>query len=126
MDERIYVDRLRQGETQEITHCYEPNELELSTSPVTVQIRAYSTDDHLILHLDIETTAQIPCKICNDPINVPIKIENQTHVEPHENIRSRVYDFTPLVKENLILALPQFAECEGDCPERANLKDFLC
>lgn len=125
MDEKIYVDRLRQGETQETTHHYEPSELGLSTSPITVQIRAYTTDDHLILHLNIKTDVQIPCKICNELINIPIRIENQTHAEPHENIRSRVYDCKPLIKENLILALPQFVECGGDCPERANLKDFL-
>ncbi|MDX8431267.1 MAG: hypothetical protein SNF33_05650 [Candidatus Algichlamydia australiensis] len=131
MDKKIYVDRLRNGETQKFSCSCTAEELELIDESlrfatlVRFQICAYTTDDHLILSMDIQTTAQIPCKICNEWTDIAINIQKQTHAEALENIRSRVYDPTPLLIENIVLEVPQFAECQENCPERLLLKGFL-
>ena len=131
MDSVIYTDRLRDGESQEFSGQCTAKEIELGdaelrfTSPIDFQIRAYATDDHLLIHMTVNTVAQIPCKICNDWTDIKIEFENQTQATPLSEIRSRVYDFTPLLIENIVLELPQFTECQGDCPEREALKSFL-
>ncbi len=131
MDRVIYVDRLRDGESQEISGQCTAEEIGLGdeelcfAEPIQFQVRAYTADDHLVFHMDLSTIAKLPCKICNEPTDVIIEFENQTHALPLLEIRSRVYDITPLLVENLILEIPQISECKGSCPEREALKSFL-
>lgn len=127
MELTIYVDRLKDGQEEMFAGELSPNFL--GDDPefqekITISGKAYVTGEHLILRLQAQTSAQVPCSICNELVTVPLHIENFYHAEPLADISS-VFDFTPLVREDLLLQLPQFAECGGRCPERENLKQIL-
>ncbi|GAB5412020.1 MAG: hypothetical protein ChlgKO_11340 [Chlamydiales bacterium] len=131
MDRVIYIDRLRNGESQEFSGQCTAEEIGLGdmelrfAEPIQFKIRAYATDDHALIHMNLSTIAELPCKICNEWTQIKINFETPAHATPLSEIRSRVYDFTPLLIENIVLELPQFTECQGNCPERDALKSFL-
>lgn len=127
MELTIYVDRLKEGQEEDF-------EGEISTSflgeepvfekTVSISGKAYVTGDHLILKLKAKTGAWMPCSICNENVLVPLVLDEFYHAESLDDIPS-VFDFSNLLREDLILQLPQFTECGGNCPERASLKQFL-
>ncbi len=129
---RIFVDQLRGGKTQEID-CNLPPEImaveekELAfQKEVSVSGAAYLAEDALILHLDLNTEATIPCTICNEPVQVPIFIKGAYHVIPIAEIKGRIFDFTPFVRDSILLETPAFAECRGgECPNRAEIKQYI-
>lgn len=122
---KIFVDRLKEGHVEAILvelspACLDVQEEELHfTRNVTVQGKAYLADGHLVLHASASTSAQLPCLCCNGPATVPICTEEWIHTEPLHQISDGVFDFSLLVREAILLQIPQFAECHsGQCPER--------
>ncbi len=123
----VYVDRMKEGQEE----LFEGT---LSTSflgkdpgfEATLDLlgQAYVSGDHLILKLEAKTGAFLPCSICNEPVLVPLALTNFYHAEPLSEIPS-VFDFSNLLREDLLLQLPLFAECGGNCPERQSIKNFL-
>ncbi len=77
----------------------------------------------MILRLKAKTIAKIPCSICNELVTVPIEVD-VSHAEPLEEILS-IFPFGPLLREDIFLQLPKFAECQNNCPERKNIQKFL-
>lgn len=123
----IYVDRLADGEVEKFEGTI--SSAFLGTDPgfqdtVSLSGEAYVAQDHLILKLQAKTAAKLPCSICNELTEVPLELTDFYHAEPLESIGSS-FDFSNLLREDLLLQLPQFAECEGNCPEREKLKKFL-
>lgn len=128
----IYVDRLKDGQTLKIEEKSSPefldiHEEELSfTDPVSISGKAYLAEDHLVLQLDIRTQFVMPCSICNEKVTLPIEIKNFYHVEPIAEITSHIFDFTELLREDILLQVPPFVEChEGRCPERGTISPYL-
>jgi len=128
----LYVDRLGDGDKEKIQEIASPefldiHEKELSfPHPVSITGEAYLVDQDLILHLKISTDAYIPCRICNDPVKVPIIIEDFYHAEPLQEISSKLFDYTDLLRDAILLQIPPFAECrDGNCPERESVSKFL-
>jgi uncharacterized metal-binding protein YceD (DUF177 family) len=94
--------------------------------PVHVGGEAYLADDHLVIHLSIKTTAQMPCAICNNTVLLPIAIKDLYLTHPLDEIKNPIYDLSEEVRENILLQAPLFAECNlGKCPERENVKKFM-
>lgn len=129
---RIYVERLKNDHVEKIDETLDPSFLEVHEKdlefkkPIRLIGTAYLASDHLILELNIHTTAQIPCKICNDPVDVPLEIANVRHTEALSNIKSGVFDFSEEVRDAILLKVPAFVECHGgSCPEREVIKKFL-
>lgn len=129
---KIYIDRLKNEETEEISiiapsEFIDIHEQDLSfPNPVRIHGEAYLADDHLILHLKIETEALIPCKICNGPVCFPLIIDDFYHTEELSSLKSSVFDYTSPLREALLLNLPAFIECNaGSCPERDTLSHYL-
>jgi uncharacterized metal-binding protein YceD (DUF177 family) len=129
---KIYIDRLKEGQTLKIDESLSPDFLDvhekdlLFAEPVRLEGEAYLANEHLILHLNIETTARLPCAICNDPVNLRISIKNIYLTEPLAEIKRAVFEVTEEVRESILLQTPLFTECNGGkCPERENLKPFL-
>lgn len=122
----IYVDRLKEGKkeffTEEITTEFLEDK-NLFEKSLSLSGETYVSGDHLILRLKAKTVAKIPCSICNELVTVPIEID-VSHAEPLEEIRS-IFDFGPLLREDIFLQLPKFAECQNNCPERKNIQNFL-
>ncbi len=129
---KIYVDRLKNGESLKIEEVLSPDFLEIDEDdlhfkdPVRLTGEAYLSNDHLIIHLNIGTTALLPCSICNTPVQIPISVKNIYLTQPLEEIKGAIYDITNEVRESILIQTPLFAECsKGNCPERENLKNFL-
>jgi uncharacterized metal-binding protein YceD (DUF177 family) len=129
---KIYIDRLKNGESLKIEEVLSPDFLEIHEDdlvfkdPVRLTGEAYLSNDHLIIHLNIDTTALLPCNICNTPVQIPISVKNIYLTQPLEEIKGAIYDVGNEVRESILIQTPLFAECRnGNCPERENLKNFL-
>ena len=129
---KVYIDRLKHGQTLKIEETFPPDFLEIDDDdlvfkdPVHLHGEAYLSNDHLIIHLNIATTAFFPCSICNAPVQIPISLKNVYLTQPLAEIKGAIYDITNEVRESILLQAPLFAECnQGSCPERDNLKKFL-
>jgi len=129
---KIFIDRLKDGQIEKFkleVPCdflgIQEDDLSF-IAPVTLKGESYLASDHLILKLHVETKILMPCSICNEPTKLPIVIADFTQAEPIENIRSSVYDYTEALREEILLQVPQFTECnEGNCPQRDSMKKFL-
>jgi uncharacterized metal-binding protein YceD (DUF177 family) len=129
---KIYIDRLGDGQTHTIAETLPPEFMEIRDDelsykdPIRLKGEAYVTDEHLIIQLNIETTALVPCSICNDLISVPVKIKNMCLTEPLEEIKTAIFDLTESIRETILLQTPLFNECNGgNCPEREFIKKFM-
>ncbi len=129
---KIFVDQLRDGETEELSEELPPSFLDVNEKdltfkePVNLKGEAYLAQDSLVLHFNIDTVAQLPCVICNENVKVPIHIENSYHAIPLEEVKSGIYNMTDLLRENILLETPLFAECnEGNCLKRKDLKQYF-
>lgn len=134
MDERfkIFFEHLRDGGTETIDITCDPAFMEVAeealffTKPVKIKGEAYLTDETLILHLNIATSASIMCSICNAPVEVELELTNFYHTEQVEEIKNGCFNYRDAVREAILLEVPPFAEChEGNCPDRKGLSKFL-
>lgn len=128
----IYVEQLRSGNSEKISEAFAPDFLDVHekelafNDPVKVSGEAYLAEDNLILHLEISTFASIPCRICNEPVKVPLQLQKFYHSEPLDVIKSGVYNMMPLLREATLLETPAFAECEqGKCPKRKEFEKYI-
>jgi len=128
---KIYIDRLTNGKTEEIDESLPPDFLDIDegnlsfSKPVKIKGEAYIATDELILKLDIETFATIPCKICSEDNEHPIQIKSFYLTEDLEKIKAAVYDYASSLREAILLEIPPYVECEGNCPEREKLEKYL-
>ncbi len=130
MELKVYVERLKEGsqETFEgtVSSDFMPKEAELFfEDEIKVSGSAYIAGDHLILDLQAQTAAFMPCSICNKPTKISLTLSDLSHAEPLEEIKSSAFDFSEVLRTDLLLQLPNFAECEGGCKERAHMKKHL-
>jgi len=131
-DFKIYIDRLKGGQVHLIEKKFDPSFLEVNEKelqfeqPITVSGEAYLTDDHLVIHLSALTMAKMPCSMCNQMIPTPLIVDNLYHAEPLVDIPNAIYDFQVMLREALLLELPQRVECNsGNCPSRTIIKPYL-
>jgi uncharacterized metal-binding protein YceD (DUF177 family) len=129
---KIYIDRLKSGHALKIDEMLSPDFLEVDEEDllfenlVRIKGEAYLANEHLIVHFNVETQACLPCSICNDPIHIPIIIQNVYLSQPLVEIKGAIFDMTNEIRESILLQTPLFTECHnGKCPERENLKQFL-
>lgn len=129
---KIYIDRLKNGQKQKIQESISPDFLEIDEEdlafedPVILQGEAYTANEHLVIHLDIQTTAYLPCSVCNDTIGVPLVIKNLYLTHPLADIPGAIFDLTNELRESILLQVPLFVECnQGKCPQREQIKKFL-
>ncbi len=129
---KVYIDRLKGGTTQKIAETLPPDFLDIKEEelifkdPVRVRGEVYLADDYLVIQLNVETTAQLPCAICNEIISFPVVIKNANITLPLSEINSAIIDLSEKIRETILLQIPLFTECNnGKCPERENIKKFL-
>jgi len=128
----IYVDRLRDGQTESIDFQVAPEFLEIDENnlrfnhPVQFAGHAYLAQQELILNLEVRTLAQMPCRICNEWTDLPVHVPNLLHVEPTQELKRGYVDLRPILREALLLQLPHTVECSnGDCPKREEIQPYL-
>lgn len=129
---KILIDRLKGGQVQKIDlhitpEFLGPDEPDLKfPSNVTAKGETYLTDEYLILHLKASTSVRMPCAVCNEMIDIPLKVDNLTHTEPIEDIRGAIFDFSETLREALLIELPRTVECNGGkCTGREGISPFL-
>ena len=127
----IYIDRLSEGQEQELQESLDPIfmgifEDELSfEDPIELEGKAYLTDDHLLIEMNVSTCAKMPCTICNELTSIPVIINHSYLTIPLQEIKGAIYNCADTIRESLLLELPSFAECEGTCKKREVIKTFL-
>lgn len=129
---KVYVDRIRDGEEDEISETLAPDFMDIHEEemrfedPVAIEGQAYVTDDWLIINLAIQTSVQLVCSVCNEPFSMAIDIQDMVHDEPLENIRDGHFDILPLVRESILLAVPFYPQCGlTTCNRRNEIEPFL-
>jgi hypothetical protein len=91
---------------------------------VSVHTIASLVDQHILLKISAKCTALLPCSICNEWTDYPISIENFSVTEELPE-KIKFFDYTNILREVLLLELPQFVECNGgSCPERKNMECY--
>ncbi len=131
---KIYIDRLSQGKVHKIKDVFPSdfigiNESELKfEKPVGITGEAYIAEGEgeLVLHLSVKTEALVPCSICNEMSPVEIVLDNLYEVIPLEDIKGAIFDFSQVVREEIILKLPTAHECSGGkCPKRKEYTKYF-
>jgi uncharacterized metal-binding protein YceD (DUF177 family) len=128
---KIYIDRLAEGTPESISGSFPPALLEIEEKelqfhrPLEVVGEVYGTEDHLVLHFRAKTVGQMPCAVCNQPVEFLLQTEDFTHTLPFAEIEGKIFDAAAVIREALLLELPRTAECSGACPERKRLAGYL-
>lgn len=128
---KIYVDQLHSGETKEIKEVFAPDFLGVDEpelkfiEPVKLFGSAYLADKELVLHLDIFAVAEIPCSICNEFVKCRISLHGLYHSVPVNDVKGAIFDLREVLRDNILLETPSFAECEGECPKRKEIAVYL-
>lgn len=129
---KIFTQQLTNDHHEKIDLTLSPEFLDLhekeikTPSPVTLKGEAYVIDDLLMLSFHLATDVEIPCSICNSPTKVRLQNKDILISLPLSELPSSVFDYSDLIREEVVMLLPQFVECKKDaCPERAQLKPFL-
>jgi uncharacterized metal-binding protein YceD (DUF177 family) len=131
MDLKFNIEQLKDGKIEKFHHTVAPSilelydEKELTFSEIELQGQLYLAADHLIVQASIKTQINMPCSICNEMTSYPLSCKEITHAETISDIKAGIFDLGPIVREELLLQLPQFIECKGKCPERETLKKYL-
>ncbi|MBP9841375.1 MAG: hypothetical protein KBC64_02990 [Simkaniaceae bacterium] len=129
---KIYIDRLAGEKTEAIQESalaalMDVNEEELRFQvPIEIEGSAYLAGDHLVLHLKVETEATQPCSLCNSEVHSKITLDDFYHTIPLDDCKAPVYDYTEVLREAILLEIPQFAKCHQGCPEHSAIKPYLC
>ncbi len=128
----VYPDRIKDGNTDEIAHELESSFMDVHENemrfkdPIFIEGEAYVTDDWLIVSLSIQTQVQLICSVCNTDFSFDIDIQNMMHEEPLENIRDGSFDILPVVRDNILLAVPFYPQCGiTTCLRRAEIEPYL-
>jgi DUF177 domain-containing protein len=128
----IFFARLDDGREQKIDEIIDPSFLEIDEPElkfkknIIARGRAYLANDYLIIQAKLEVYATLPCSICNELIEEKLNVEDFYHAEKISDIPSLQFDYSELLREMILIQIPQFVECSGgNCPERAALSSYL-
>jgi uncharacterized metal-binding protein YceD (DUF177 family) len=127
----IYIDRLKEGEVTLIEEEVDSAFLDVTDGnlffpeKIAFHGSAYLAENHLVVTLDLSTTYQTYCKICNELINVPFSIEGLYITEEAENISSKIFDLKEPLRDAILLEIPLYSECEGGCSMRKDLNKYF-
>lgn len=129
---KIFLNSLKGGHVEKIEEKFKPDFLDIHEAelefvdPVYVKGEAYFADENLIIHLEISTEARLPCTICNEPVKLPIKLQNFYYSEPIGDVKNGIFSMRDAIREGVLVEVPSFAECNnGTCPKRAEFEKYL-
>ena len=127
----IYIDRLHEGKVEPInttiavpTSSTEGEFLSFA-APIEVSGEAYLADEFLVLHLNLKTTVRMVCKICSEDILREVEMSGVYITEEITKIPSKTYDPTKAIYDMILIEIPSYQECDGNCPGREDLKAYL-
>ncbi len=129
----IHIDRLRDGEEEELACVLDPVFLDLKddpdlscTKPIDVSGATYIAGDFLIVELSCEVEFSIRCAVCSEMFPYIVTLDHVRFEKPLEEIRGKVFDFQDLLREEILVQIPHFALCGGySCKNRKQVEKFL-
>jgi uncharacterized metal-binding protein YceD (DUF177 family) len=129
---KIHTQQLKTGQPHLIEQTLPPSFLQITEqdlvfkSPIHLKGEVYTTDDHLIIHFTAKTEACIPCSLCNETTFIPLQTQEIYHSIPLAELPSTIFDLSDMIREEVILLIPQFIECQGGhCPQRNTLSKLM-
>lgn len=133
---RIYLDRLKSSASSLGAETFDetvpPDFLDVKDeelrleAPVRFHGKAYLAGKNCIVVVSLETEASLPCPICGTWSRRPVQLKQVTIPVEDEHIRGGVVDLRGPLREEIIMAVPHFAECRPEgCPERAEIARYL-
>lgn len=128
---KIYVEQLRDGHVEKLEESFSPEFLDVQEKeltfkgPVSFHGEAYLANDDLVLRFSVLCHYQLPCVICNQPVEQELEVQNYYHSVPLTEVKSGIFNFRDSLREVVLLEVPQFAECAGGCPERKEIAKYL-
>lgn len=128
----IYIDRLADDKVEKITCSLAPDFMDIHEKdlsfpkPIIASGEAYVASDHLVVHLDVETSARVPCKLCNESITQPIRLTHIYHTVPLSELKQPIFDLREVLRENILLESPAYAECtDASCPNKGQFAEYI-
>ncbi len=127
----LYIDRLKEEKVEPINEALPASVLELEeaelqfSGKINIEGRTYLTEDFLVIDLNVNVDAHLPCAICNETLKIPIIVKKEQLTVEQESIKGAIYNYFPKVREAILLEVPSFVECEGNCPNRSEIKNYL-
>ncbi|SCA64226.1 Uncharacterized protein SCG7086_CT_00040 [Chlamydiales bacterium SCGC AG-110-P3] len=127
----VYVDRLRGGGIQSLEAELGPEYLAVDDSEARIKASTRVTGEaslaveELLIRFSAATSVHVPCTVCTRDVVVPVEVTDCCHVVSEDECPHGIYDVAPLVREELVMALPRFVECEGHCPERSAVNGYI-
>lgn len=128
----LLIEHLKEGKSSSFEENFDPKTLSLDDKelsfkpPIHVKGVGYLAEDHIVIHVDVEGSAYLPCSVCNKPVNIPVILKNAYITKPLSDLSGGKLDFTEDLRETILLEVPSFAECnEGNCPDRAYIEKYL-
>lgn len=129
---KIFTEQLRDERHEKIQATLPPEFLELSEkevsacSPVVIEGEAYALDELLMVEVAVRAEIEMVCSVCNRPVRVTLENKNILISIPFSELPSSVFDCSTLIREEIVMLIPQFIECKQEgCPERQVLKQYL-
>lgn len=131
---RIYIDRLKEGHEETFEERVAASEIfdaeevgSVIEKPIEISFKAYLAGQELVIEWqEVKAECFVACTICNERFALPILIENARHIEPLENIRGAVFNPSSLIREQILLEVPAYAECTGGaCPQREIVEKYI-
>ncbi len=127
----IYTARLREGKEERFSGEVSPDFLQLSEdeltceAPVFFEGAASVVGKEILLKLSAKTEVKMPCSVCNEWVTVPLIFTDFYYDQPLAEVRSGVFDFREVLREELVAQIPQFAECNGGrCSKRKEIENY--
>jgi len=129
---KIFTEQLRDGKRESFEHVIPPDFLGIAESdlifhsPIHLKGEVYATDEDIILQMSAHTEVKMPCSICNEMTFVTLKTEELFHTILLADLKSTTFDFTDILREELVITIPHFVECkQGQCPERTHVAKYM-
>lgn len=129
---KVYIEQLRDEKKHFIKEILAPDFLEIQEAdlvfdhPIYVDGDVSIVGEVLMVQLSVHTEAQMPCTICNQRTYIHLEARNIYHAIELNTIKTSIFNLTPLVREEILLLVPQFIECNGqECPERKILMNYM-
>lgn len=129
---KIYIDRLKTKEAEEFDIKVDPSFLKANESELTfnklveVKGKTYLAQNDLVIDLNAKAYYNMPCSICNELAENFLEIEHFIKVVELSSIKDAVFDFSSILRDEILLQLPQFIECNfGNCSKRNEIKQYF-
>lgn len=130
-DLKLYIDRIKANEYTDFSFIGSPEIMETSEKDasyeeeIVINGSSIIANDHLVVNITIQTSAKSFCKICNEPIDFPVEIEEKHAAFALEKIKSGIFLLESYIRDLIFLHTPRFMECNNNCPERDVIKKYL-